>query len=102
MKCSLLLLLLLSPPPPPPHGAANIAKQWTQSAVQLVLHPVLLGEPNNACTNGANEDCKEYGWNNQTKRVYRLHEDYFTTDSAVHTGYHSGNCIQLAQVQSDQ
>jgi hypothetical protein len=60
MKCSLLLLLLLSPPPP--YGAANIAKQWTQNAVKLVLHPVLLGEPNNAGKNGANEGCKWYGW----------------------------------------
>ena len=51
MKWFLLLLLLLSPPP---HGAVIIAKKWTQSAVKLILHTVLLGKPNNGCTNGAN------------------------------------------------
>jgi hypothetical protein len=41
MKWFLLLLLLLSPLPP--HGAAIIAKKWTQNAGKLVLHPVILG-----------------------------------------------------------
>ena len=39
----------------------SLGKKWTQNAGKLILHPVLLGQPNNGCTNGVNEDCKEYG-----------------------------------------